>query len=243
MRTSGDPAREPVVVSVGGSVLFTGNGDREYFEQLADLLRRAGQGRPIVVTTGGGRTAREYIQLGRALGLTEFELDEVGIEVTRLHARLLAARIGPPTPGHPPTTVPGVVEQLRVGSPVVLGGTEPGHTTDGVAALVAVRLRAARVVNATDVDGVYERDPRRYPDARRIERLSWEEFRGMVDAGTSGEAGQNFLFDRLGAEALARAHIPLLIVPGRDLPNLEAALEGRPFRGSEVGERGPPKTA
>jgi len=232
-----DPA--PVVVSVGGSVLLTGTGDAEYFERLADLLRRLGAERPLVVTTGGGRTAREYIQLGRALGLTEVELDEVGIEVTRLHARLLAGRIGLPTPAHPATTVSAVVEQLRTGSPVVLGGTEPGHTTDGVAALVAVRIRAGRVVNATDVDGVYDRDPRTHPDARRFERLAWPEFRAMVHAGASGEAGQNFLFDRLGADALARAKIPLLIVPGRDLTNLEAAISGRPFRGSRVGDPAP----
>jgi len=236
MAPGAGPERTPVVVSIGGSVLLTGSGDTEYLAQLADLLRRLGAERPLVVTVGGGRTARDYIQLGRALGLTEVELDEVGIEVTRLHARLLAARIGPPAPAHPPTTVPAVVEHLRTGSPVILGGTEPGHTTDGVAALVAVRLRAARVVNATNVDGIYDRDPRTNPDARRIERLSWSEFRAMVHAGTSGEAGQNFLFDRLGADALARARIPLLIVPGRDLANLEAAIAGRPCRGSRVGE-------
>jgi len=230
------PERAPVVVSIGGSVLLTGSGDTEYLAQLADLLRRVGAQRPLVVTVGGGRTARDYIQVGRALGLTEFELDEVGIEVTRLHARLLAARVGPPTPAHPPTSVPAVVEELRHGSPVILGGTEPGHTTDGVAALVAVRVRAARVVNATNVDGVYDSDPHTNPGARRIERLSWKEFRAMVHAGTSGEAGQNFLFDRLGADALARARIPLLIVPGRDLPNLEEAIAGRPCRGSRIGE-------
>ncbi|MGA7477173.1 MAG: UMP kinase [Thermoplasmata archaeon] len=234
--------RIPVVVSIGGSVLITGNDDPEYFERLANLLRRLGAERPLVVTTGGGRTAREYIRLGRALGLTEVELDEVGIEVTRLHARILAARVGPPAPAHPPTTVAAVVEQLRTGSPVILGGTEPGHTTDGVAGLVAVRVRAARVVNATDVDSVYDRNPRTNPDARRIDRLTWPEFRAMVHAETSGTAGQNFLFDRLGADALARAEIPLIIVPGRDLANLEEAIAGRPCRGSRIGETRPEKT-
>ncbi|HTT46212.1 MAG TPA: UMP kinase [Thermoplasmata archaeon] len=229
----------PVVVSIGGSVLLTGSGDAEYLDQLASLLRRCANDRPLVVTVGGGRTARDYIEVGRALGLTEVELDEVGIDVTRIHARLLAARVGPPTPANPPTTVPGVVEQLRHGSPVILGGTEPGHTTDGVAALVAVRIRAARVVNATNVDGIYDRDPRADPSAHRLERLSWPEFRAMVHAATTGQAGQNFLFDRLGADALARAKIPLLVVPGRDLPNLEAAISGRACRGSRVGDVGP----
>jgi uridylate kinase len=224
----------PVVLSVGGSVLVTGEGDRAYLEGLAGLLQRLGKEVPLLVTTGGGRTARDYIVLGRELGLTEVELDEVGIDVTRLHARLLAARIGPPCPARPPTTVSEAVHELRQASPVVLGGTEPGHTTDGVAALLAVRVRAARLVNATNVDGVYDRDPRQDRSARRIGRMRWSEFRAMVHAGTSTEAGQNFLFDRLGADLLARAGIPLFVVAGRDLANLESALRGDRFLGSRV---------
>lgn len=218
---------------------MTGENDRAYLARLAALLERLGRRFPLAVTTGGGRTARDYIRLGRSLGLTEVELDELGIEVTRLHARLLAARIGPPCPARPPTSVAEAVHELRRASPVVLGGTEPGHTTDGVAALLAVRLRAARVVNATDVDGVYDRDPRTDRRARRLERLAWPEFRALVAAGTSGAAGQNFLFDRLGAETLARSGIPLWVVQGRDLGNLEAAIAGRRFVGSRVdGGRG-----
>lgn len=224
-----------VVLSLGGSVLLTGDEDRRYLERLADLLRRLGSEIPLLVTTGGGRTAREYIHLGRELGLTEVELDEIGIDVTRLHARLLAARIGAPTPAAPATSVAEAVGELRHASPIVLGGTEPGHTTDGVAALLAVRTRAKRLVNATDVDGIYEQNPRTAPGTARLERLTWPEFRSMVYAATSTDAGQNFLFDRFGADLLAEAKIPLLVVPGRDLPNLEAAIRGRRFRGSRVG--------
>ncbi len=234
MASASRPPHRPVVVSIGGSVLLTGEGDPDYLSELAELLARVGRTLPLVVTTGGGRTAREYIHLGRALGLTEFELDELGIDVTRLHARLLAGRVGSPTPSHPPASVREAVEALRHASPVILGGTEPGHTTDGVAALVAVRLRAACLVNATNVKGVYDADPRANRAARRIERLSWPDFRRMVQAATTGEAGQTFLFDRLGADALARAGIPLSIVDGRDLPNLEAAILGRPFDGSRI---------
>jgi uridylate kinase len=224
-----------VALSIGGSVLTLGEDDAGYYDRLSSLLRRLGREFPLVVTTGGGRTAREYIRLGRALGLTEVELDEIGIEVTRLHARILAARIGPPTPSHPPTTIAEAVREVHRASPVVLGGTEPGHTTDGVAALLAVRLRAVRLVNATRVDGLYDRDPKRDPGARRLDRLGFDEFRRIVASSASGEAGQEFVFDRLGADALARAAIPLSIVNGRDLDNLEAALRGRPFVGTTVG--------
>lgn len=227
--------RAAVVLSVGGSVLTTGDGDAAYYDRLAGLLAKLGREFPLVVTTGGGRTARDYIRVGRALGLTEVELDEIGVEVTRLHARLLAARIGPPTPAHPPTTIAAAVHEAHRAPVVVLGGTEPGHTTDGVAALVATRLRASRVVNATSVDALYDSDPRKNRRARRIERLGWEEFRKIVGRGTDGSAGQEFVFDRLGADLLAKARIPLRIVDGRDLDNLEDALRGRSFRGTSVG--------
>jgi len=223
-----------VVVSIGGSVLRTGDRDGVYLQRLGTLLRRLGRRFPLAVTTGGGQTAREYIQLGRDLDLTEVELDELGIEVTRLHARLLAARIGPPTPAHPPASLREAVHELGLASPVVLGGTEPGHTTDAVAALLAVRLRAVRVVNATNVDGLYDRDPRTHPTARRVDTIGWADFQRQVHGFTTGKAGENFLFDRLGADALARAAIPLAIVHGRDLNALEAAMTGRRFHGTRV---------
>ncbi len=228
------PVRPTTVLSVGGSVFRTGEDDVRYLGRLADLLRRIGRRRPLAVTVGGGRTAREYISIGRELGLTEIELDEVGIDVTRLHARLLAGRIGPPTPSHPPATLAQAVLELRHGSPVVLGGTEPGHTTDGVAALLAVRLRAARLVNATNVDALYDRDPKLDAKARPIRRIAWPKFREMVHEQSGGHAGEQFLFDRLAADQLARVRLPTAIVFGRDLPNLEKAMTGRPFLGTEI---------
>jgi uridylate kinase len=223
-----------VVLSVGGSLLSGGKDDADYLLRLAALLRRLGKKQTLAVTTGGGRTAREYIALGRSAGLTEVELDEIGIEVTRVHARLLASIIGPPTPPSPPLTIAQAAHEAHRISPIVLGGTEPGHTTDAVASLLAVRLRAARVVNATRVDGVYEEDPTTRPGARRFVSLTWPHFRRMVERGTTGEAGQEFVFDRLGSEALGRARIPLRVVGGWDLANLDRALRGLPFHGTEV---------
>ena len=231
-RADGRPG--PVVLSMGGSVLVTGDGDEKFLPELAALLRRLIADFPLVVTAGGGRVARDYIRLGRSLGLTETELDELGIDVSRLNARLLASVIGPPCPAHPALSLAEAVRDAHRSAIIVLGGTEPGHTTDGVAGMLAERLRAQRLVNATRVPGVFERDPRKDPAARRIDRLDYPGFRKMVDAAVSGTAGQQFVFDRLGLDALARAQIPLRIVEGRDLPNLERALRGVKFVGTEI---------
>lgn len=231
------PSVQARVLSLGGSVLHQGEvaDDARYLGALAELLRSVGRAGPTVVVTGGGKVAREYIRLGEALGLTHFELDELGIEVTRLHARLLAGRIGLPTPSDPPRSVSAAIEAVHHASPVVMGGTEPGHTTDAVAALVAVRLRAPFVVNATSVDGVYSTDPRRSPSAHRLEQLSWEQFLGMLREETADTPGQQFPFDRLGAEMLARARIPLHVLDGRDLAGLRVTLESGAGPGSHIG--------
>ena len=228
------PPDGAVVLSLGGSTFLTGKEDVDYLGRLAILLRDLGTTTPLAVVVGGGRTARQYIDLGRALGLTEVELDELGIEVTRLHALLLASRIGPPTAARPPRTILEAVHELARASPVILGGTEPGHTTDAVGALLAVRLRAVRFVNATRVGGLYDRDPKRYRTARRRDEVGWDEFQEIVHREATGEAGQEFLFDRLGADLLHRAKIPLAIVDGRDLGKLDKALRGRPFEGTLV---------
>lgn len=233
------PARH-VVVSIGGSVLFTGEDDARYQSQIVNLVRRTAPELPLVLTTGGGRTAREYIEIGRALGLSDYQLDELGIEVTRLHARLLAIQIGPPASPDPPTTVPDAVEAARHTTVLVLGGTEPGHTTDAVAALVAAGVGAERVVNATRVAGLFDRDPRTDPTARPIRAIDWPRFLERVRAATRGRPGEEFVFDRVGAEALSKAGIPLVIVDGRDVANLELAIRGRRCEGTVVG--GPGRT-
>ena len=226
-------ARE-VVLSLGGSVFLTGEQDVEYLRALSAMLREVAESQPLAVVVGGGRTAREYIRLGRALGLTERELDELGIDVTRLHARLLAGLLAPACPPAPLLTVREAAEEAARWPLLVLGGTEPGHSTDAVAAQLAERLHAERLVNATRAGGIFDRDPAKDPEAKRLRSLPFEQFRSLVEAGTDGRAGQEAIFDRVGVERLAHARIPLAVVDGRDLGELKNALLGRVFQGSLV---------
>jgi uridylate kinase len=227
-----------VVLSLGGSVFLTGEKDADFLRQLVPVLREVSKQHPLAVVVGGGKTAREYIRLGRELGLTEIELDELGIDVTRLNARLLASLLTPACPARPLTSVREAVEEASRWSLVILGGTEPGHTTDAVAALLAERMRAERLVNATRSGGIYDRDPATDPTATLLRTLTFPQFRAMVESGTDGRAGQEFIFDRLGMERLARARIPLVVVQGRELQELKNALLGKVFRGSIVAPAG-----
>ncbi len=114
-----------------------------------------------------------------------------------------------------------------------MGGTSPGHTTDAVAAMVAEAIGAKRIVNATSVDAAYTADPKKYPDAKRLGTITHRELYDLVNKGMHS-AGPSDVFDKLGAEVAMRSNIPLLIVQGRDLTELERAIRGEKVKGTLV---------
>lgn len=227
-----------VVLSVGGSVLVPGEDDAAYIDRLARLLIDLLPTHKTFVVTGGGRPARYYIETGRSLGLAERDLDRLGIDVTRLNARLLIGALG--RHAYPfPVKTNEEAKAASEGYPiVVMGGTFAGQTTDAVAADLARAVRADLLVNATAVDGVYTADPAKDPKATRLERLRYDDLLELV-RGTHVRAGPTHVFDPRAARLVADHRIPVYVVHGRDLPNLRAALEGKPFQGTRIdGSRG-----
>ncbi len=223
---------EKIVISLGGSIIIPDDQDGAFLARFSSLLRTLADDMELYVVCGGGKIARYYITTGRELSATEPQLDGMGIEVTRLNARLLQLALGDLAHHHVPTTIEETAAQGRRGRVAVMGGTTPGHTTDGVSAALAERVGAARIVNATSVDGVYSADPRKDPRAVRYDHLTFDELEAMM-AGGHG-AGNSHVFDPLGAAIVKRCRIPILVVAGRDLPEMERAIRGRPIKGTVI---------
>lgn len=223
-----------VVLSLGGSVLVKDEDPSAYLEELAKTLVDVSSRAKVYVVAGGGRIARFYIRAGRALGASEQYLDLMGIDATRLNARLVIAALKGHACPEPPKDYD---EAVRAGASypiVVMGGVTPGVTTDAVSARLAERVRATRLVNATSVDGAYTADPKKDVCAKRIPRMSHEELVKLV-SGTAKGAGPTTVFDPVGADVLMRARIRLVIVDGRSMKNLGLALEGKECVGTVVG--------
>jgi uridylate kinase len=226
---------EKVVVSLGGSVLVPDEDDAGYLADLVALLRSASRHVRLFAVTGGGRIARYYIETGRALGIPERRLDELGIGVTRMNARLLGAALKGRANREPARTYAEAVRLARRHPIVLMAGTQPGHTTDRVSASLARVVGAARIVNATSVDGVYTADPRKDHNARLLKRIGFEDLVRLAGEGHR-TAGPNVVFDPVAARVLVRDRIPLSVVRGRDLEALEGAILGRPFHGTLVSD-------
>lgn len=225
---------ESVVLSLGGSVLIKDDKpDTTYIRALSKILIGLSSKYKLFVVTGGGMVARNYIRAGRDLGADESYLDEMGIEVTRLNARLLIVALGDRACHSPPRNYDEAQHAAKSHTIVVMGGVSPGITTDAVSALLAERVKAERLVNATSVDGAYTDDPKKNPDAKFISRMKHEELVSLVSITPSG-AGPSTVFDPVGARVLERSKISLSIVDGRDLANLREAIEGKAFKGTLV---------
>ena len=224
---------DAVVVSVGGSIFLGPEGpDAARVRPVAAVLRDAARHARVLAVVGGGGTARRYIEAARALGENEASLDDLGITITRANARLLLAAL----PEAYPTVPAGFDEALlasRAHPIVVMGGTHAGHTTDAVAAMLAERARAARLVIATNVDGVYERDPKQDPSAKFLSRLTAGELVRLTIAGPQ-RAGSAGVVDPLAAKMIARSRVPAFVVNGGKLEELGKALAGKPFHGTVV---------
>lgn len=221
-----------VVISLGGSIIIPDERDGEFLNRLAGLLRELARDHELYVVCGGGKVARYYITTGRALGASEEQLDELGIGATRLNARLLQLALGDLAAPVVPLTVEEAAAAGGKGRIVVMGGTTPGHTTDGVSAALAEAVGATRIVNATSVDGVYTADPRKDKDARKHRRLTFQQLQEML--GDHHGAGASGVFDPMGAAIVLRRRIPLLVIAGRDLEEISRAVRGESVNGTVI---------
>jgi len=226
---------DKVVVSLGGSIIVPDDKDDVFLKRFAEMVGSLCQRYQIYLVCGGGKFARYYISVGRSLGLSEHELDEMGIMATRLNATLVAHALGDTAVGKVPTEVLEAHRLEQKGKVVVMGGTVPGHTTDAVSAMLAREVRAARIVNGTSVDAAYTADPRKHSSAKRLSKISHQQLYELVNVGLHG-AGPSNVFDRLGAQIAQDNQIDICIVNGRDLDDMRAAIEGKPILGTVVSD-------
>ena len=206
--------------------------NKKFLERFAKLARELHKKHQIAIVTGGGRTARKYIEPAREFGASEVFCDLIGISATRLNARLLSAAIGPEANMEPPKDHLDALKALDFEKIAVMGGTEPGHSTDAVAALFAEYMRADLFINVSDVDGIYDKDPRKNKDAKRQEKMQVDDLVDMIKNKSVG-AGKYELIDILAVKVIQRSKIKTIFL-SEDLDNMKNAIEGKKFVGTLI---------
>ncbi|MCD6559229.1 MAG: UMP kinase [Palaeococcus sp.] len=214
-----------VVFDIGGSVLVPDEPDIDFIKKIAYQLTKISEDHEVAVVVGGGKVAREYIKAAKTFTPNETFKDYIGIHITRANAMLLIAALGE-------KAYPFVVQDFRKAWEVmqvkkipIMGGTHPGHTTDAVAALLAEYLQADLLVVVTNVDGVYDSDPRKNPNARKLAKITTQR---LVEIAMQGEskAGGSGVVDALAAKFIERGKIKTIIVGKEDAIRLFDVIKG-----------------
>lgn len=215
-----------LVVRIGGSVVASPV-NTDLMGKYADLIRQIKlQGHEIAVILGGGTLAREFIGIARNLNLEPAAQDRIAISVSRLYAQLFMEKLGELGCGKVAITLDEAAECFSNGKIVVMGGLKPGHTTDTVGALVAERLGADLLVKGTDQEGVYTKDPRKFPDAVKLDKMTFDDLSRVLEHGEH-KVGIHQVIDPMAIEVLKRSHMKVIVFNGFKPENLVASAEGK----------------
>ncbi|NLI62814.1 MAG: UMP kinase [Methanosarcinaceae archaeon] len=212
-----------IVLSLGGSVL-AGDLDPESFKKYANTLVEISKEHKLLVVTGGGVFARKYIELAHGVGADEVTCDFIGIEVTRLNARMLIAAIGKQAYPEIPENYKEAAIAMETGKIVVMGGVIPGQTTDAVAAAMAEYIKADMIIIPTSVDGIYDSDPNVNKSAKKYDRISPSELVAL-SLKSALSAGAKSPVDPIASKLIERSKIKTILIDGRKHENIKNLIE------------------
>ena len=166
---------ETIVMSVGGSLIVPDEIDTNFLASLKDLIiTETAKGRRFIIIAGGGKTSRRYVDA--ALSITELNTEDqdwLGIHSTHLNGHLLRTifrDISHPIMIKNPDDVLDVPNDVPV---IIAGGYRPGSSSDLQAVKIAERVNAHKMINLSNIDYVYTADPKKDPDAKKIEDITW----------------------------------------------------------------------
>tara|TARA_B110000014_G_scaffold67045_1_gene45850 strand:+ start:4536 stop:5219 length:684 start_codon:yes stop_codon:yes gene_type:complete len=214
--------KKRIVIKFSGRIFGVEN--IKLLKDYARFLVKISKSYQPIIIAGGGKIARHYISHARSSGADESTLDELGIEISRLNAKLLIYALKNKAYPHPPTSLKEAKNAVDSGLIVVAGGLNPGQSTNGAAALIAEKTNAIQFLNATDVDGIYDSDPNKNKKAKKFKRIEIKKLRSMLVHEDSVAGGYD-LMDIVALKIIERSKIKTRVI-GSNIKTLEKAIKG-----------------
>ncbi|PIS04626.1 MAG: UMP kinase [Candidatus Buchananbacteria bacterium CG10_big_fil_rev_8_21_14_0_10_42_9] len=221
------------VFSIGGSLVAPSEINTKLIKEYKKLfLNFVKKGNRVILIVGGGDTARRYQAAAKLVDrkIANTDLDWVGIVATRLNAELIRAIFG----GLAYSKVLGdPAKKIKTKKKIIIGaGYEPGWSSDLDAILAARANGADTVINLTNVDYVYDKNPFKYKSAKSYQRLGWREFRKIV--GFKWVPGAHVPFDPVAAKKGEQYKLKLVVMNGNKISNLKKFLASQSFKGTII---------
>lgn len=224
-------AKKTAIISLGGSLIVPDKVDVNFLVKFKRLILKRLREYNFVIFTGGGKIARAYQKAGKEAGnITRTQMDWLGIWASILNAQLLK-NIFKNEAATEIITVP--TKKIKWEKPIMVGaGWKPGWSTDFDAIKLAQINGIATVINLSNIEYVYDKDPKKFADVKKIEKMNWAEFSRII--GSTWRPGMNAPFDPIAAKLAARARVKVVIMNGKNLTELENYFNNKKFKGTLI---------
>jgi uridylate kinase len=229
--------RKRIIISVGGSLIVPNGGIQvPFLNKLNSFIREElakDDKRQFFLVAGGGATARHYIEAGREVvghDLTPEDLDWLGVHTTTLNAHLIRTIFR--DIAHPKLIRHYDIIRKAHEPVVVAAGWKPGWSTDYCATLLCEDYGVKTVINLSNIEQVYDRDPKKFPDAKALKHLSWNAMQDIV--GDKWTPGMNAPFDPIAAQKAKELGIKVVVMSGNNFDNIRDYFNGKDFVGTVI---------
>ena len=220
-----------IVLSLGGSLIVPDDVDISFLINFKNIIGHyAKKGFKFIVICGGGKMARNLQQAASKIPqVTNEDLDWLGIYATRANASLVKGIFKNNAQDKIITNPTKKIHFKK--NKIIAAGWKPEWSTDYDAVVLAKNIRIKEIINMSNVNYVYDKDPKKFKDAKKIEKVSWNEFSKLTNQ--KWKAGMNVPFDPVAAKEAKKSKLRVYII-GSDLKNLKNLLDGKKFRGTII---------
>jgi len=222
--------KETIIISLGGSLVAPGEIDTEFLKNFKRVVEKYLKDKKFFIFVGGGKIARTYQKALLEFGAESSQRDWMGIGITRLNAEIIKqAFFG----NSYPKIITDPNKKIKTSKDIIVGaGWKPGWSTDYDAVLVAKNHKAKTIINLTNVDYVYDKNPNDFPDAKPLKDIDWVGFEKIV--GDKWTPGLSMPFDPRASKLAAKLKLKVIIINGKNLERLEDFLNNKSFIGTTI---------
>jgi uridylate kinase len=220
------------VISLGGSLVVPNEINIKFLSLFKNIIeKKIKENKKFIIIVGGGKTARNYQNAAKALTkVSNEDLDWLGIHATRINAHLLLTifrkyahfRI-----------IKNPKEKISFKEKILIAaGWKPGFSTDYDAVLLAKTYNSNTIINLTNVDYVYDKDPKKFKSAKPFKEISWKDYLKLIEQ--KWIPGMSAPFDPIASKLAQKFKFKVVILNGRKLKNLENYLANKTFKGTII---------
>ncbi len=222
--------KENIIISLGGSLVAPNDIDTAFLKVFKKTLGKFLDSKKFFIIVGGGKVCRNYQQALLEFGADNKDRDLMGIDVSRLNARVVKQVFGDSAYSEVITNPTKKISTKK--DIIVAGGWKPGWSTDYCSVILAKNMGIKTIVNLTNIDYVFDKDPNKFKNAKAIKEITWKDFRKIV--GDKWTPGLSAPFDPRASKMAEILKIKVLMVNGKHLDRFENFLNNKAFVGTAI---------